>query len=271
MKIPIRSMFMAEKGTVLLAIDLSAAEAWVVAFLSGDKNMQEQLKFGDIHKYAASGIFNIASDLITKDQRFVGKKANHMLNYDASYLRFVQSVNMESNKEPFLVLTNKEGDTICKGWHRTFPSIRQWHASVREQLWKDRTIITTYGRKRVYYGPMTDEGFKAMYAHEPQSTIADHCNGRVHPFLGIEGGLLAIHKYITKPSKGEVKLLNQSHDSVLVQCPESTASEIGERIHGYMQRPLIIKGEEFIIPAELEMGTHYGELQKVKMKHPYKI
>jgi hypothetical protein len=88
--------------------------------------------------------------------------------------------------------------------------------------------------------------------------------------IGIEGGLLAIHKYITGPSKGEIQLLNQSHDSVLIQCPLSISKEIGERIHGYMQRPLIIRGQEFIIPAELEIGTHYGQLEKVKTKHPYR-
>lgn len=272
MKISIRSQFVAEKGQVLIACDLSQAESWVVSHLAEETKMIDALKFGDVHILTATSIYGVAAELIQKNQRYIGKRGNHMLGYDATYLRFAQAINQDSDKPPFVTISNSESKKIVDGWHLTYPGVRnKFHRNLRDQLWKNRIVKTAYGRTRTFYGALNDENYKMVYAHVPQSSIADHTNGIIHPLLGVEGGIKAIRKYITKPSNGEIQLLNQSHDSALLMCPKEIGKEILEKVHGYMQRPLIVNGEEFIIPADGEMGDRYGELEKVDfLPHPYR-
>lgn len=262
-KLPLRSMFIAEPGTLLITVDLSQAESWIVAYLTNDKAMQHDLKYGDIHTSTGCYIYNCGPEELTKDQRYLGKRSNHMLGYGATYLRFVQVVN----KDGVVTISNPEGNRIVEAWHQKY-SVRAWHREIQAQLYKDRTLKNAYGRKRIFYGNLNDETFKAAYAHIPQSTVADHTNGLVHPQLGVEGGVLGIHKRIC--SRPGCKLLNQSHDSVLLQAPKTSAMAILQEVHSLMQRPLIVNGEEFIIPADGEIGERMGEYDKVKLPNPYR-
>ena len=44
-------MYTAPKGKTLCGFDLSAAEAWIVAYLAHDTNMKRELGEGDIHSF----------------------------------------------------------------------------------------------------------------------------------------------------------------------------------------------------------------------------
>lgn len=99
-KLPLRSMYVAPKGKTLCGFDLSAAEAWVVAYLADDANMKRELADGDLHSYSAVGIFERAVDLsipgkkkydgvINEEERYIGKKMNHAGNYRTGPLKEV--------------------------------------------------------------------------------------------------------------------------------------------------------------------------------------
>jgi len=82
-QIPIRSMLTASPGNLLVEWDLSQAETWVVAYLANEETMKQSLLYGDIHTDTASHIFTTPKEKVTTIQRFLGKKGNHMLSYDA--------------------------------------------------------------------------------------------------------------------------------------------------------------------------------------------
>lgn len=259
-----RSMLVAQKGKTLVQFDLSQAETWVVAYYADSETMKHSLHHGDIHTDTAAAIFRIDNDFVTKIQRFLGKKANHELSYGASYHMLVQSINAESDMPPYITVSNREGKDLFDGWHRVHWAVEQNYWSfVQNKLGQDRVLITPYERYRIFYDAWGIELFKKAYAFLPQSTVADHTNGAVQPELGIEGGILTIKRKFV--DSNVFSIVNQSHDSFITEVPNDRVGDIIEPVTQLLQRPLVINGEEFTIPVDVECGERWGELEKVKI------
>lgn len=268
-KIAIRSQIIAPKGKLLLAVDLSQAETWVVAHLANEKRMKHELQFGDIHAATARAIYNLPPEakkgyLMSDGQRYIGKKSNHANSYRQGYLMYVVSVNSESDKPPYIVLDNKEGLRHHNIWHDTY-NIKPWWLDIEESLKRDHYLVTPYRRKRNFYSPIGNELYKEATAYVPQSTIADHMFGKVQKELGIEGGLLLILYKIVLPSHGQIRLINTSHDSAIFEVPEKEVPEVAGRVISLLRRPLVVNGEQFTIPVDAEQGERWGEMEKMKL------
>ena len=252
---PIRSIIRARDGCSLISVDLSAAEAWVVAYLANDVNMQRELENGDLHKFAASIIFQKPVEEITKSERYVGKKANHSLNYRTSASKLCESIN----KEGIITVSLPQAKTYWTRWHAAF-NVKYWWAEIDDKLRRDRILITPYRRKRIFYGLWNDDLLKEATAYVPQSTVADHMNGAVQPEVGRRGGLLEIYRKIVVPSKGEIKMIQTAHDSVLIECPQKLISEISQRVLSLLRRPLMVNGQTFTIPVDCDIyPERWGE------------
>jgi hypothetical protein len=282
----LRSMIRAPKGYVLISCDLSQAETWVVAFEANEVNMQHSLMYGDIHtETAGNAIFNsnpvcshsykdqgeklykclTCGMLVTEVQRYTGKRCNHAFSYGMSAEKGTQTINKESDKPPYLVVSLPQVREYHRLWH-SYYQIKAWWEEIQYELsTQDRILRTTYGRERQFFAPWGDELFKEGYSYKPQSTVADHFNGATHPELGIAGGLREIYKQIAKPSGGTRRIVNQAHDSCMVLTPTGTEQETAEHMVSLLKRPLVIKGREFTIPVDCEMGERWGQLEKVKI------
>lgn len=262
-KYPMRSMLVAPKDHVLIEWDLSQAETWVVAYLANEEKMKHSLHFGDIHTDTSSVIFTTPIIEVTDIQRFLGKKGNHQLSYGSTHYKLAQSINAESDQPPFVTVSLHESKVIYDGWHELYTNVKDvFWADVRRQLDLNRVLITPYGRHRTFFAAWGDELFKESYAYIPQSTVADHLNGRVQPELGIEGGLLHVKRRFV--DNGPLRIVNQSHDSFIGECHSSVASDLIDPISDLLRRPIVIAGEEFTIPVDCKIGDRWGELEKVE-------
>lgn len=269
-KIAIRSQIIAPKDKLLLAVDFSQGESWFVAYLANEKTMKHELQFGDIHARTARAIYKLPPEakkgyLMSDGQRYIGKKSNHANSYRQGYLMYVVSVNSESDKPPYIVLDNKEGKRHHDIWHDTY-NIKPWWLDLEESLRRDHYLVTPYRRKRNFYSPLGNELYKEATAYIPQSSLADHTFGRVQKETGIEGGLITVLYKVVYPSKGEIRLINTSHDSAILEVPKECINEIAEAVVNILRRPVVVNGEQFTIPVEAEQGYRWGEgMEKIKI------
>lgn len=271
----VRSQICAPKGKVLIQCDLSGAEAWVVAYLADDANMKFELANGDLHSFTACALYNIPFDsnipmldengkklrykAVTFEQRYSGKRTNHSSNYMQGPYGLMEAINTER----IITISFSESKRYQTVWQSIFSSIPMWWQKTRETMFGDRTIETVYGFKRTFYGPPGDETLRTMIAFEPQSTVGDHCLGAVQKGVNEAGGLLYLdEKY---KDSNEILIVNTSHDSGLIEVPLSIADEFAHEFASVMRRPLMINGEVFTIPVDVEMGERYGELEKYKL------
>lgn len=279
MKLSIRSMIQAPKGKRFIAFDLSQAESWIVAYLANEPNMKRALLYGDIHtETAGSALFyplvgcnhewnketqscTKCNRVVSKAQRYVGKRYNHASSYRMGAERAAQVINKDSDKPPYLTVTVRESKQFNAAWHDYY-NLKVWWSQIEEQLGKTRTITTVYGRRRTFFNGWGPELFKEATAYEPQSTVADHFNGAVHPILRIRGGLITIYRDLVAGYRDR-RIVNQSHDSALLEVPISDVDEMIPQIKQYMLRPILLNNEQFTIPVDVEVGDRYGELEKV--------
>lgn len=281
-KISVRSMFVAPEGKLLVAADLSQAESWVVAYKAREMNMQYSLNYSDIHTDSAAALFNPdifcqhdwlkhpddnreclkCGTIVSKTGRYIGKRYNHASAYRMKPPRAAQVINKDSDKPPYVTVTMEESKTFSKNWHTRY-NLKIWWAEIEEQLNRNRTLVTTYGRSRTFFAQWGDELFKEATAFEPQSTVADHFNGMVHPELGVEGGLIQIYKKLIKPYPDR-RIINQSHDSFMAEVPKQDASDLALEAKAMLLRPMVIHGVEFTIPVDAEIGERWGELKTLK-------
>jgi len=273
-------MIVAPPGKVLLMCDLSQAESWVVAYLANEPRMKHALQYGDIHtETAGSAIFfpygcshncdkdlrtcSVCGNVVTTEMRYIGKRWNHASAYRMKPARAAQVVNKDSDQPPYVTITVAQSTEYSKAWH-SYYNLKPWWGEIEYQLGVNRTMVTPYGRKRTFFGGWGDELFKEATAFVPQSTVADHFNGAVQPELGISGGLLSIYTNIVLPNP-EIKLINQSHDSCMLEVPQSSYVEVAQQMKSYLFRPIIINGETCSIPVDCEVGERWGELEKLKV------
>ncbi len=262
-ELKLRSMFVPSPGCVFVSFDLKQAESWCVAYFADEPTMKHELAHGDLHSLTASAIYRLPQPECKADKkrRYVGKQSNHMLGYRATARRLVQAINKES--DGLVTVSNKEGADIFKTWHNLY-HIEGWWQQIEDELSTNaHTLITPYGRIRVFFAAWGNELFKQATAHKPQSTVADHTDGAVQPELGIEGGIKKVYEVYVKA--GACSMVNQSHDSILTEIPTSLVSSVTPGIKAFMERPLVIRSETFTIPVEVEWGERWGELEELKV------
>ena len=81
----VRKIFKPAEGKIYIDADYSQIELRVLAHMSGDKHMIEAFNEGqDIHKQAASKVFNVPIDEVTKEQRSSAKAVNFGIVYGIS-------------------------------------------------------------------------------------------------------------------------------------------------------------------------------------------
>jgi hypothetical protein len=105
-------------------------------------------------------------------------------------------------------------------------------------------------------GRWGDELFKEAYSFIPQSTVADKLNRHGLVFL-----------YQQQDMFKKVELLNQVHDSVVFQIPLSAgpayAATALELLKANLEQPIKWRSAEFVIPADISVGTNLGDMKEV--------
>lgn len=270
-KYALRSMICAPKDHVLLQWDLSQAESWVVAFLADERNMKQSLMFSDIHADTAEVLFGdqftayVKGTNEYKTARYVGKRYNHASAYRMGYIRAAEVINKDSDKEPFVTVTLKESKRYSEAWHNHY-QLQGWWNEIEERATQDRTLITPYRRIRVFFAGFGNELFKEMTANVPQSTVADHLNGREQKEHPVPGGLREVYKRFVNIPKPAFSIINQSHDSFMTITHKDNVDHVVQPVTDLLYRPIYLHGEKFTIPVDCEMGERWGELQKVKVE-----
>lgn len=115
----LRGMIVAEPGNDLAAVDFSAIEARVLAWLAGQESVLDIFRtHGKIYEHAAAGIYHVPMERVTKDQRQIGKVAVLALGYGGGVGAF-QSMARDYNVK----VPDAEADEIKRAWRAAHPAI----------------------------------------------------------------------------------------------------------------------------------------------------
>lgn len=135
-----------------------------------------------------------------------------------------------------------------------FACIPSWHEWVIKTVSETGTITTPFGRRRMFFGRGRDATtHRKAIAYAPQSMTGEE----------IDRGLLQVWR-----AYPQVQLLNQVHDSILLQLPVSEAEELVPKILDVMKVELTLKGgRKFSVPLDAQGGWNWGKFDP--NKNPY--
>jgi DNA polymerase I len=133
-----------------------------------------------------------------------------------------------------------------------FPVIKAWHEWTIEQVKETGTLTTPFGRRRMFFGRGNDAAtHRKAIAYSPQSMTGEQ----------IDRGLLQIWRKFP-----QVQLLNQVHDSILLQLPRKSAETLIPEILKTMLAPLnLVAGRDFTIPLDAAGGWNWGYADKINL------
>lgn len=251
----IRSIFVPPEGYVFLEADLSQAEARIVAILADDDVTLSLFDSSDIHSLTASWIFGKDPKEIDKvTERFIGKTVRHAGNYGMAKRRLMLDTNATAKKFNIPVqLSEKRAQEILDIFHGKTPKIRKvFQAEVKLEVGKTRTLFNPYGRMRQFYGNLKDE---ELYAQIPQSTVPD----------SVRRAGLRIKDRIPG-----IRICLEGHDALLFKIRKESIEAYAKIIKEELEEEIDFKycslsRGKLKIPAEIQVGNRYSELEKLKL------
>lgn len=192
----LRRMFIPDTGKLLFDVDLSGADAQVVAWEADDADLKAKFRSGEkIHALNAKDIYGADAGPDGKRAPYYAKAKMgcHLTNYGGKLATLSKGLGM----------TMREAEHFQRRWFSMHPGIKEWHERVENQLYTTRSVSNKFGFRRFYFDRIEGLLPQAL-AWIPQSTVA----------LIINHGLCNI-----ADSKTSLELLLQVHDSLVGQFP----------------------------------------------------
>lgn len=179
---------------------------------------------------------------------YIAKTVCHESNYDASANMIQLTTILKSDGA--LRLDLAECRKFRATYFKLFPEILRWHMSVQHDL-QTRKLKNLFGFPREFNDFWGDSLFKKAYAFIPQSTVGTITN-------------LAITELQQRiddrdPLFKDVDLLQNGHDSILMQAPDELVLEVAREAKKHLERDLVSpKNEVFKMGAEVQIGKNWG-------------
>lgn len=261
----LRTMFIADDDMELCELDLNRGESWVYAHLSEDPELMRIHREGlDFHSISASvvqtafGSEGLSAEMIAMKVkggdafayklRYLGKRINHASAYRMGPFRGAQVINAESD-DTNITVTPGEVEKAQKLWRQRYMGMEGWWSEIDRTISTTRTLETPYGRRRQFFGFMSEHLLKEATAYVPQSTSVDYMNT----------GMLRVYQDLIAKGAFGLELLHQNHDSILIQYPKEKRDEVIPEVMQRLTSTVIINGHDVTIPVEASCGQNWGD------------
>jgi DNA polymerase-1 len=236
----IRTAFVAEKGNVLISADYSQFELRLAAALSNDKDMINAFnRDADIHVETAAAIYNIKPQEVTKTQRSSVKAVNFGIMYGLGPHALSQSTSMSFG----------EARDFIKRYFEIRPKLKEYIDSLRQQADKQGYVETLLGRRR----PTPDVHSSNFAVREAAYRAAVNM-----PMQGTAADIMKMAMVaVAKKLPTDANMLLQIHDSLIVECPDGKAKEVGKILKETMENIYRLPVK---LTVDISTGKNWGQL-----------
>lgn len=265
---PIRTIFTASLGHILLEADFKGAELAAMAYISQDEHMLEHVRrnalpendpdFYDIHSNIAVKAFKLDCAPTKKAMKAIHKAhlrvAAKAVAFGVPYGRGAKSIALQVLSQGVFI-TVEQAQELMDAYLGTYPRVKVFLEECKRNVARDFYLKSPYDRIR--HWPITDDARKiAKYGREAsnfpiQSCIADSVNVAICNLLDYRG----------KHSELKYKLCMQIHDALLLECPEEQLEQTKEALQVCMvdNNPLVLDGIQRRFSIDIDVYRHWGE------------
>lgn len=228
----IKSCISANPGYKIVSHDLSTAEMYIAAVLSGDKNLQQVfISKVDYHGYMATVKFNLQCTpnevkVLYPEKRQYAKTISFEILYKLNY------------NEPIL---------------EQFPDLKRWLKKQDDYIRKNGHIYSFFGRKRRL--PNVKSTNKQIVNHEVRSginSLVQSAASDINILAGID-----MNNYI-KEKNMDAKIFMLVHDSIVAEVHESCLDEYCNKMKEFMQTDRGLTITNCPIGVDIDIGEDYS-------------
>lgn len=268
-----RDIYVADPGMTLVGFDKAQAEARFVAYkgyiCTGDATYKNLVESGEkIHvwfmkRLSERRICPLSIDEISYQMSlpshqksedfnawyFIAKKAIHAFSYGLGPIRFCKVVAAESDGT--VLVETATANKVKTALYESISTIPKWQQAVIGHLRTSRTIVTTFGRCRLFLERWGEDLFGEAYAYEPQATASGD---------DVNRSILALAEACPN-----LQVLQQNYDSMLGQVPEGEVANTLEKIKTLCEQPFKVwnfrldNHIEITIPVVAKVGKNWGD------------
>ena len=231
----LRKVFRPEEGNVYIDADYSQIELRVLAHMSKDKHMIEAFKNGeDIHKQAASKVFGIPIQEVTKEQRNSAKAVNFGIVYGISDFGLGEQLG----------IGRKKGKEYIQQYLSEYEGIRNFMNSSVEKAKKLGYAETLFNRRRIIKELSSNNymvrqfGERAAMNTPVQGTAADI----------MKIAMIKVYNELKKQNL-KSKIVLQVHDEVMLEVPKDEVEKVKILVKDCMENAAILD-----VPLVVEMS-----------------
>lgn len=231
----IRKAFKPAEGNVYIDADYSQIELRVLAHISQDENMIYAFNHGeDIHKQAASKVFNIPIEEVTKEQRSSAKAVNFGIVYGISDFGLANQIGV----------SNKKAKEYIQQYLEKYSGIKHFMDDIVESAKQKGYVETLFGRRRYIPEIKSSNYMVRQFGNRVAMNT---------PIQGTAADIMKIAminvKNALQESKINAKIVLQIHDELLLevalQDKEKAKQILKESMEGAMK---------LSVPLEVEIS-----------------
>jgi DNA polymerase I-like protein with 3'-5' exonuclease and polymerase domains len=192
-----------------------------------------------------------------KDERQIGKTTAHAGNY---------GIGKNTLSHYLKGIPPKYAEIILAVYHSIFPEVKRGYQKwIDDCLHKNSTVVTPFGRPKVFYDIPSEERSKKAYAYYGQSTVGDLLTklivrlcehfeelSQTAPDVVLDPGKI-------RRSGFDVRL--NIHDAVGISVPNDPISidHVVRVVEKESAIPMEICGDTLVIPMDIKVGPSWGE------------
>lgn len=242
------SLFLADQGCAFGYFDLSQAEARCVAYLARIDKWKSDFERArvsgtfDCHRSLAADMWKLPYDEVPEKDidengeftlRYKAKRCRHGLNYRMQAPRLAETASL-SLREAYIAFDL---------YHKETPELQLWWKELEREVRQTKQLWSPMGRRWIIMQRIDEDALESIVAFKPQSTIGDKVS----------------QVWYQSESDGRwpehCRIALNIHDALVCHGPIASIKTCLAIMKEYAEKPILIEGEELIIPADLKMSV----------------
>ncbi len=223
----LRKVFKPEKGKVFVDADYSQIELRLLAHISEDEAMVEAFNNNeDIHKQAASRVFGVPMDEVTKELRSRAKAVNFGIVYGISDFGLAEQIGA----------SRKEAKNYIEQYLEKYNGIKNFMTQIIDDTKEKGYVETIYHRRR--YVPELNAKNYMVRKFGERVAMNTPIQGTAADIMKV--AMINVYKELKK-HKLNSKIILQIHDELLIETDKTELEEVKELLVRNMEDVIKLK------------------------------
>ena len=223
----LRKVFKPAEGKIYIDADYSQVELRVLAHISEDSHMIEAFNNNeDIHKQAASKVFGVPIEEVTKQQRSEAKAVNFGIVYGISDFGLGGQLN----------ISRKKAKTYIDQYLTEYAGIKNFMENITNIAKEQGYVETLFNRRR--YIPELQSNNYMVRQFGSRAAMNTPIQGTAADIMKI--AMINVYKEL-KAKNLKAKIVLQVHDEMMIEADITEKEEVKEVLKNCMENAISLK------------------------------